>query len=82
MAEGVDRHGRPTCDQHGRVRARLLDPVPRGSGKVYAHWLAERGEAFRAAVHVAATPGPVPRRQERIDDQPAVAVAVLEPSTS
>ena len=42
-----------TRDQHGRVRARLLDLVPRRSGKAYADWLNARGEAFRKRVQVA-----------------------------
>ncbi|CAD5140779.1 protein of unknown function [Microbacterium sp. Nx66] len=36
-----------TRDEHGRVRARLLDLVPGRSGKAYATWLGERGDAFR-----------------------------------
>ncbi|WP_199589248.1 transposase family protein [Blastococcus sp. TF02A-26] len=39
-----------TRDQHGRVRARLLDLVPGRSGKVYADWLTARGDAFRDRV--------------------------------
>jgi len=42
-----------TRDQHGRVRARLLDLVPGRSGKAYADWLNARGEAFRKRVQVA-----------------------------
>ena len=42
-----------TRDQHGWVRARLLDLVPRRSGKAYADWLNARGEAFRKRVQVA-----------------------------
>jgi transposase len=34
-------------DSTGKTRARLLDLVPGRSGKAYASWLAERGEAFR-----------------------------------
>ncbi len=42
-----------TRDQHGRVRARLLDLVPGRSGKAYGDWLTDRGETFRAGVTVA-----------------------------
>jgi transposase len=42
-----------TRDTRGRVRARLLDLVPGRSGKAYADWLKERGDAFRAGVEVA-----------------------------
>jgi transposase len=42
-----------TLDQHGHVRARLLDLQPGRSGSVYADWLAARGDAFRARVQVA-----------------------------
>jgi transposase len=42
-----------TPDQHGHVRARLLDLVPGRSGSVYTDWLKQRGEGFRAAVKVA-----------------------------
>lgn len=43
-----------TRDQHGRVRVRLLDLVPRRSGKAYADWLEQRGPEFRGGVKVAA----------------------------
>jgi transposase len=66
-----------TRDQHGRVRARLLDLVPGRSGKVYADWLAARGEAFRAGVQVA-TLDPFHGYKNAIDDQLADAVAVLD----
>ncbi|MCH8614414.1 ISL3 family transposase (plasmid) [Arsenicicoccus dermatophilus] len=42
-----------TRDEHGRVRARLLDLVPGRSGTVYGDWLTQRGDAFRAGVEVA-----------------------------
>jgi hypothetical protein len=42
-----------TCDQGGRVRARLLDLVSGRSGQAYTSWLRERGEAFRAGVQIA-----------------------------
>jgi transposase len=66
-----------TRDQHGRVRARLLDLVPGRSGKVYADWLQARGEAFRAAVQIA-TLDPFHGYKNAIDDQLADAVAVLD----
>jgi transposase len=64
-------------DQHGRVRARLLDLVPGRSGKVYADWLATRGEAFRKRVKVA-TLDPFHGYKNAIDDQLADPVAVLD----
>ncbi|MGB3763167.1 MAG: ISL3 family transposase [Ornithinimicrobium sp.] len=64
-------------DQHGRVRARLLDLVPGRSGKAYADWLTERGEAFRAGVKVAAL-DPFQGYESAIDDQLEDAVAVLD----
>ena len=66
-----------TRDRHGRVRARLLDLVPGRSGKVYSDWLAQRGEAFRAAVQVA-TLDPFHGYKNAIDDQLADATAVLD----
>jgi len=41
-------------DQHGKVRARLLDLVPGRSGPAYRAWLDARDEAFRAGVRQAA----------------------------
>src|SRR4051794_13952443 len=55
-------------DQHGRVRARLLDLVPGRSGSVYSDWLKQRGDAFRAAVKVA-TLDPFHGYKNAIDDQ-------------
>jgi len=51
-----------TRDRHGHVRARLLDLVPGRSGKAYADWLQQRGEAFRQSVQPRgmSTPGPGP----------------------
>ena len=66
-----------TRDQAGRVRARLLDLVPGRSGKVYADWLAQRGEAFRTQVEVA-TLEPFHGSKNAIDDQLEDAVAVLD----
>jgi transposase len=66
-----------TRDQHGRVRARLLDLVPGRSGKAYADWLDERGEAFRDRVQVA-TLDPFHGYKNAIDDRLADATAVLD----
>jgi transposase len=66
-----------TRDQHGRVHARLLDLVPGRSGTVYADWLKERGEDFRAHVQVA-TLDPFRGYKNAIDDQLEDAVAVLD----
>ena len=64
-------------DEHGRVRARLLDLVPGRSGGAYRDWLAQRGEAFRCGVQVA-TLDPFHGYKNAIDDQLADAVAVLD----
>lgn len=66
-----------TRDGNGKVRARLLDLVPGRSGKVYADWLKERNEAFRAGVKVA-TLDPFRGYKNAIDDQLEDAVAVLD----
>jgi transposase len=66
-----------TRDQHGRVRARLLDLVPGRSGKAYADWLTERGESFRAGVKIAAL-DPFQGYKTAIDDHLQDAVAVLD----
>ena len=66
-----------TPDQHGRVRARLLDLVPGRSGSVYTDWLKARGHTFRAAVKVA-TLDPFHGYKNAIDDQLDDAVAVLD----
>lgn len=66
-----------TRDQAGRVRARLLDLLPGRSGKVYADWLAQRGEGFRKQVKVA-TLDPFHGYKNAIDDQLEDAVAVLD----
>ncbi len=67
-----------TPDQHGKVRARLLDLVPGRSGPVYASWLARQEPAFRDGVRVA-TLDPFRGYANAIDDQLADAVAVLDP---
>ena len=66
-----------TRDQHGRVRARLLDLVPGRSGKAYADWLQARGDAFRQRVQVA-TLDPFHGYKNAIDDQLADAISVLD----
>lgn len=66
-----------TRDQHGRVRARLLDLVPGRSGKAYSDWLTERGEVFRTGVKVAAL-DPFQGYKSSIDDKLEDAVAVLD----
>ena len=66
-----------TPDPSGRVRARLLDLQPGRSGSVYADWLAQRGDAFRARVQVA-TLDPFHGYKNAIDDQLDDAVAVLD----
>jgi len=66
-----------TRDEHGQVRARLLDLVPGRSGKAYADWLQQRGEAFRQSVQVA-TLDPFHGYKNAIDDQLDDARAVLD----
>jgi transposase len=66
-----------TRDADGRVRARLLDLVPGRSGAVYADWLEQRGEAFRAGVQIA-TLDPFHGYKNAIDDKLADATAVLD----
>jgi transposase len=64
-------------DQHGRVRARLLDLVPGRSGSVYRDWLKDRGGQFRTRVKVA-TLDTFHGYKNAIDDQLDDAVAVLD----
>jgi transposase len=66
-----------TRDQAGRTRARLLDLVPGRSGKAYADWLTDRGDAFRGRVRVA-TLDPFHGYKNAIDDHLDDAVAVLD----
>ncbi|MGE9808155.1 ISL3 family transposase [Janibacter sp. G1551] len=61
----------------GKPKARLLDLVPGRSGKAYSDWLAERGEAFRGGVEVAAL-DPFHGYKNAIDDQLEDATAVLD----
>ena len=67
----------PTRDAHGRVRARLLDLVPGRTGRAYAGWLVDRGDAFRRNVQVAAL-DPFAGYKSAIDDQLDDATAVLD----
>lgn len=64
-------------DERGKTRARLLDLVPGRSGKAYATWLDERGDAFRRNVEVAAL-DPFAGYKTAIDDQLEDATAVLD----
>ncbi|MBN9200306.1 MAG: transposase, partial [Microbacterium chocolatum] len=66
-----------TRDSQGKTRARLLDLVPGRSGKAYATWLGERGDAFRKQVKVAAL-DPFAGYKTAIDDNLDDAVAVLD----
>jgi transposase len=66
-----------TRDAKGRVRARLLDLVPGRSKKAYADWLADRGEAFRKGVDVAAL-DPFGGYKSAIDQELEDATAVLD----
>ena len=64
-------------DSTGKTRARLLDLVPGRSGKAYASWLADRGDAFRRSVKVAAL-DPFAGYKTAIDDKLQDATAVLD----
>lgn len=66
-----------TRDEHGRVRARLLDLVPGRSGTVYGDWLTSRGEAFRSGVQVA-TLDPFRGYKNAVDEHLADAVTVVD----
>lgn len=66
-----------TRDAEGKVRARLLDLVPGRSKKAYADWLADRSEAFRTGVQVAAL-DPFAGYKTAIADELADATAVLD----
>ena len=66
-----------TRDEHGKTRARLLDLVPGRSGRAYATWLHERGDAFRKNVQVAAL-DPFAGYKTAIDDTLEDATAVLD----
>ena len=66
-----------TRDSRGKTRARLLDLVPGRSGKAYAGWLDERGDAFRKHVKIAAL-DPFAGYKTAIDDKLQDAVAVLD----
>jgi transposase len=64
-------------DGKGKTRARLLDLKPGRSGAVYAQWLKERNEAFRAGITVA-TLDPFHGYKNALDDELEDAVAVLD----
>ena len=64
-------------DSKGRTRARLLDLKPGRSGAVYADWLTERNEAFRAGIKVA-TLDPFHGYKNALDDELEDAIAVLD----
>ena len=66
-----------TRDEHGRVRARLLDLAPGRSGETYRSWLRGRGEDFTCRVRIA-TLDPFHGYKNAIDDQLEDAVAVLD----
>lgn len=66
-----------TRDQHGNVRARLLDVVPGRSGTAYSRWLAAQSEAFTATVEHAAL-DPFRGYANAIRDELPDAVAVLD----
>ncbi len=66
-----------TRAQAGRTRARLLDLVPGRSGKAYADWLKDRGDAFRKRVQVA-TLDPFHGYKNAIDDQLDDATSVVD----
>ena len=66
-----------TRDKDGKMRARLLDLVAGRSGSVYATWLKERSEAFRAGVKIA-TLDPFQGYKNAVDEQLADAIAVVD----
>ena len=66
-----------TRDQHGRVRARLLDVVPGRSGTTYSRWLTAQPDGFTAAVEHAAL-DPFRGYANAIRDELPDAVAVLD----
>lgn len=66
-----------TPDQHGRVRARLLDLVPGRSGQAYARWLAQRGQNFCRGVQIA-TLDPFHGYRRAIHDHLDDAIAVVD----
>ena len=74
MVTGIVDH---TRNEHGRVRARLLDLVPGRSGAAYADWLAERGEAFTGGIRIA-TLDPFHGYANAIRDELPEAITVLD----
>lgn len=75
--QGADRLVDLTRDQHGRVRAGLLDLVLGRSGAAYAGWLKARNAAFADGIEIA-TLDPFHCSKNAIDDQLDDAVAVLD----
>jgi transposase len=66
-----------TRDDRGTTRARLLDLVPGRSGKAYASWLEERGDAFRKRVRVTGL-DPFAGYKTAIDNKFEDGIAVLD----
>jgi transposase len=66
-----------TRDEHGRLRARLLDVVPGRSGTAYASWLREQAAEFVAGIEHAAL-DPFRGYANAIRDELPDAVAVLD----
>jgi len=66
-----------TRDEHGRLRARLLDVVPGRSGTVYAAWLRKQAAEFVAGIEHAAL-DPFRGYANAIRDELPDAVAVLD----
>ncbi len=64
-------------DSKGKTHARLLDLRPGRSGAVYAGWLKERNESFRAGIKVA-TLDPFQGYKNALDDELEDAIAVLD----
>ncbi|AKK10983.1 ISL3 family transposase [Corynebacterium uterequi] len=64
-------------DDHGKVKARLVDLVPGRSASVLAGWLRQRGEGFRSRVDIAAL-DPFAGYKRAIDDTLDDATAVLD----
>jgi transposase len=64
-------------DSKGKTRARLLDLKPGRSGAVYASWLKERNETFRAGIKVA-TLDPFHGYKNALDNELEDAIAVLD----
>jgi transposase len=74
MVTGIVDH---TRDQNGVMHARLLDLVPRRSGKAYADWLKTRGPVFTAGIRTAAL-DPFCGYANAIRDELPEAITVLD----